>query len=128
MGRTMPILTSPPFQAQTQPKFPSSNRAYSSKPLVGAAMASGDIDLKCSQCGADFVFTASEHEFFNAKGYTNLPKRCRKCRADLNSRRARVDTTVTCSDCGLLTTVPFKPTQGKPVFCRGCFLKLRLPS
>ena len=29
---------------------------------------------------------------------------------------------VVCSTCGVETTVPFKPTQGRPVLCRGCFL------
>lgn len=27
----------------------------------------------------------------------------------------------TCSDCGKECDVPFKPTQGRPVFCRDCF-------
>ena len=27
-----------------------------------------------------------------------------------------------CSQCGRETTVPFKPTQGRPVYCRECFL------
>ena len=26
-----------------------------------------------------------------------------------------------CDDCNLSTTLPFKPTQGKPVYCRSCF-------
>jgi CxxC-x17-CxxC domain-containing protein len=29
----------------------------------------------------------------------------------------------TCTDCGHVTTVPFKPTAGKPVYCRTCFTK-----
>ena len=28
-----------------------------------------------------------------------------------------------CSDCGDECEVPFKPTQGKPVYCRSCFAK-----
>ncbi|RJQ13593.1 hypothetical protein C4553_02855 [Candidatus Parcubacteria bacterium] len=31
----------------------------------------------------------------------------------------------TCSNCGAETTVPFKPTQGRPVYCRDCFKKMR---
>ncbi|HEY4675443.1 MAG TPA: CxxC-x17-CxxC domain-containing protein [Candidatus Bathyarchaeia archaeon] len=30
---------------------------------------------------------------------------------------------VTCTDCGQATTVPFKPTAGKPVYCRTCYSK-----
>jgi len=32
-----------------------------------------------------------------------------------------VETVTTCSACGKATTVPFKPTQGRPVFCKECF-------
>ena len=27
---------------------------------------------------------------------------------------------ITCSDCGVETEVPFKPTEGRPVYCRDC--------
>ena len=37
------------------------------------------------------------------------------------NRRERVETTTNCSACGKETTVPFRPTQGRPVFCRECF-------
>lgn len=30
-----------------------------------------------------------------------------------------------CSDCGKECEVPFKPTEGKPVYCRDCFQKHR---
>ena len=30
---------------------------------------------------------------------------------------------VTCSDCGQETEVPFKPTEGRPVYCRECYQK-----
>ena len=29
-------------------------------------------------------------------------------------------TKVTCSDCGVETEVPFRPTEGRPVYCREC--------
>ena len=29
----------------------------------------------------------------------------------------------TCSDCGAECEVPFKPTEGKPVYCRECYRK-----
>ena len=29
-------------------------------------------------------------------------------------------TKVVCSDCGVETEVPFKPTEGRPVYCRDC--------
>ncbi|MBS3169318.1 DNA-directed RNA polymerase [Candidatus Woesearchaeota archaeon] len=29
----------------------------------------------------------------------------------------------TCSECGSECEVPFKPTEGKPVFCRDCYRK-----
>ncbi len=32
-----------------------------------------------------------------------------------------------CSDCGQPCQVPFKPTEGKPVYCRNCFQKHKKP-
>ena len=29
----------------------------------------------------------------------------------------------TCSECGNECEVPFKPTEGKPVYCKDCFAK-----
>ncbi|MCR4369424.1 MAG: hypothetical protein NUV67_05970 [archaeon] len=29
----------------------------------------------------------------------------------------------TCSDCGNETEVPFKPIEGRPVYCRDCYRK-----
>jgi CxxC-x17-CxxC domain-containing protein len=31
----------------------------------------------------------------------------------------------TCADCGQETEVPFKPTEGRPVYCKDCFSKHR---
>jgi len=28
-----------------------------------------------------------------------------------------------CSECNAQTKVPFKPTEGKPVYCRECYMK-----
>ena len=82
-----------------------------------------DRVLKCVDCGADFVFTAGEQFFFHDKQFKNDPKRCKQCKAKRASGNARVrtETRTTCSECGTETTVPFKPTQGRPVLCRSCF-------
>ena len=32
----------------------------------------------------------------------------------------------TCGDCGNECEVPFKPAEGRPVYCRGCYSK-RVP-
>ncbi len=34
---------------------------------------------------------------------------------------ARSEKKIRCSQCGKETTVPFKPPQGRPVYCRECF-------
>ena len=39
-----------------------------------------DKTLKCKDCGADFVFTAGEQEFYAEKGFENEPQRCKACR------------------------------------------------
>ena len=35
--------------------------------------------------------------------------------------------TIKCSECGKDAEVPFKPTEGRPVYCRDCFMKHRQP-
>lgn len=39
------------------------------------------------------------------------------------SRGPREMHDVTCSECGTQTQVPFKPTEGRPVFCKDCYMK-----
>lgn len=89
-----------------------------------------DKALKCVDCGEEFVFTSGEQLFYAEKGFRNEPKRCKNCK----SKRAnspgipspgRVVTTTVCSQCGKETTVPFKLTQGRPVYCRDCFQQRR---
>ena len=83
-----------------------------------------DRILKCSECGADFVFTAGEQQFFHDKNFRNEPKRCKACkgkRQGAPSGGGKTETSAVCSQCGRETTVPFKPTQGRPVYCRECF-------
>jgi CxxC-x17-CxxC domain-containing protein len=89
-----------------------------------------DKVLKCAECGAEFVFTAGEQLFFADRGFKNEPKRCKNCKSKRGQSaggqgRQRVETTTVCSQCGKETTVPFKPTQGRPVYCRECFQQRR---
>ncbi|MGA7158968.1 MAG: zinc-ribbon domain containing protein [Acidobacteriaceae bacterium] len=97
--------------------------------------------LKCSDCSNEFVFTAGEQIFFYDKQFKNDPKRCKLCkakRAGLGRSASatgatalpfsRTETRTMCSACGIETTVPFKPTQGRPVLCRSCFQMKRVPS
>ncbi len=96
--------------------------------------------LTCGDCGNEFIFTAGEQLFFFDKQFKNDPKRCKPCkakRATLSGRLpagpgavvlSRTETRTECSACGVETTVPFKPTQGRPVLCRQCFQnRLTLP-
>ena len=99
-----------------------------------------DRILVCADCGREFIFTAGEQLFFFDKQFRNDPKRCKPCK----SRRAaptaqtgsgpvpagisRTETRTVCSACSVETTVPFKPTQGRPVLCRQCFQKQGQPS
>lgn len=82
-----------------------------------------DRVLKCVDCGNEFVFTAGEQLFFHDKQFKNDPKRCKGCKAkrSRSSGGVRAETRTVCSECGNETTVPFKPTQGRPVLCRQCF-------
>jgi CxxC-x17-CxxC domain-containing protein len=89
-----------------------------------------DKSLKCVDCGGEFVFTAGEQLFFHDKQFKNDPKRCKQCKAKraAGAGGVRSETRTVCSECGTETTVPFRPTQGRPVLCRSCFQQRRLPA
>jgi CxxC-x17-CxxC domain-containing protein len=82
-----------------------------------------DRVLKCHDCGSEFIFTAGEQLFFRDKAFKNDPKHCKACKAKRvrGGSRVRPETRTNCSQCGEATTVPFKPTQNRPVLCRSCF-------
>ena len=93
-----------------------------------------DRSIKCVDCNEHFVWTSGEQAFFHDKGLKNEPKRCKPCKQAKNERlaaitaaqtsgiRQRVEVSVQCAQCGQQTTVPFYPSQGRPVYCRSCFL------
>ncbi|MGO9647672.1 MAG: zinc-ribbon domain containing protein [Terriglobales bacterium] len=89
-----------------------------------------DKVLKCIDCDSDFVFSVGEQLFYRDKQFRNEPKRCKSCKTRRVSvlqaspperKSPRIETPATCSQCGKSTTVPFRPTQGRPVLCRDCF-------
>ncbi|MGB7624419.1 MAG: zinc-ribbon domain containing protein [Terriglobia bacterium] len=88
-----------------------------------------DRTLVCVECHQEFVFTAGEQLFYHDKNFKNEPKRCKTCKAKRanigGTSGSRVETQTVCSQCGRQTTVPFKPTQGRPVYCRECFQQRR---
>ena len=53
-----------------------------------------DKTLVCKDCGAEFVFTAGEQEFYAEKGFQNEPTR---------------------------TKIPFVPKNDRPIYCSACF-------
>lgn len=100
-----------------------------------------DKTLKCVDCGADFVFTTGEQEFYASQGFTSEPRRCPGCRANRkrdktgaapegvkapqstveNPRPPRRMFSAVCAECGKETQVPFQPTSGRPVYCSDCY-------
>ncbi len=90
-----------------------------------------DERLTCTDCGAEFVFTSGEQEFFASKGFQNKPNRCPDCRTARKASRGqgggrgyggtREMYSVTCTNCGQPAEVPFQPRGDKPVYCKDCF-------
>jgi CxxC-x17-CxxC domain-containing protein len=112
-----------------------------------------DKNLTCADCGQEFVFTASEQDFYAQRGFTE-PRRCASCRA--SRKAARNADTGGGSSYGSYgagggysaggvgggggyggggggyrdrgpreAQVPFRPTSGKPVYCSDCFRSIR---
>jgi CxxC-x17-CxxC domain-containing protein len=109
-----------------------------------------DKTITCRDCGQPFVWTASEQDFYQSRGFENQPVRCRDCRNRRKSERAggqggsstystgysngggqsssrgtREMFPAVCDECGKQTQVPFQPTSGKPVYCSDCFERRR---
>ncbi len=93
-------------------------------------MSFQDKVLTCRDCGKEFLFSAGEQAFYAEKGFQNEPTRCRNCRATRKGASGTVSPDggaprslypAVCSECGKETQVPFRPTAGKPVYCRECF-------
>ncbi len=107
-----------------------------------------DKSLTCRDCTNNFLFTAGEQDFFQQKGLKNEPSRCPECRIKRRQLAATGGTPVVgekvivleetpvsshvkevsaivCAECGVETTVPFRPRLSKPVYCSNCFNRQR---
>ena len=112
-----------------------------------------DRTITCADCGQEFVFTASEQQFYADRGFSD-PRRCPSCRQARKAARGsgggdyagtgggyssyggdsggyrergpREMFEATCSNCGKTASVPFRPTSGKPVYCDDCFSRRRM--
>jgi CxxC-x17-CxxC domain-containing protein len=89
-----------------------------------------DKVLVCRECSKEFLFSAGEQAFYAEKGFQHQPSRCKDCRGSRRSAGSARATpgerelfSAVCSACGKETQVPFKPTAGKPVYCRDCYAK-----
>lgn len=95
-----------------------------------------DTPIQCIDCSQDFIWTVGEQVFFRDKGLQNPPKRCKPCKQAKTERieaviaaqqagvKQKIEVSVNCAKCNSLTTVPFYPSQGRPVFCRSCFIAM----
>jgi CxxC-x17-CxxC domain-containing protein len=95
-----------------------------------------DTPIACMDCSDEFIWTAGEQQFFHDKQLLNPPKRCKKCKkaktrrleaielSKVTGKRTRFEVKAQCAMCSTVTTVPFYPSQRRPVYCRSCFLKI----
>jgi len=109
---------------------------FSSSAAVAQQTELEDRLIPCIDCGKEFLWSAGEQAFFRDKRLENPPKRCKDCKKAKNERleavaaahksgiRQRIEVRVKCAKCGEPTSVPFYPSQGRPVYCRSCFLEL----
>jgi CxxC-x17-CxxC domain-containing protein len=103
-----------------------------------------DKSINCVECNQPFVWSASEQETYQQRGFLNEPKRCAPCRAARKDRvgggmprggfgggygggrsgggsRGGERFTAVCADCGREAQLPFKPRGDRPVYCSDCF-------
>ena len=93
-----------------------------------------DKTLTCRDCGAEFVWSAGEQEFFAQKGFDKPPTRCPECRKKRRTERdggngkpagsanngPKEMHDIICSNCGKEGQVPFEPRSAS-VLCADCF-------
>ena len=86
-----------------------------------------DKTLVCKECGAEFVFSAGEQEFYASRGFQNEPQRCKACRDKKKeaSKAPREMHTAICAKCGKEAKIPFQPTNDRPVYCSECFAAMK---
>lgn len=89
--------------------------------------------LECVDCGESFAHSAEDQAYYAERGFSHEPKRCRPCRQKRKAsrgrgpggggddRQPRESHDVVCAECGAPTTVPFKPAEDRPVYCRDCY-------
>lgn len=104
-------------------------------------MYASDKTLVCQDCNQEFVFSASEQQFYADRQFSE-PRRCPSCRAARKAQRGdfggggggggrgyssgpREMFSATCSSCGREAQVPFRPSGTKPVYCSDCFTSRR---
>lgn len=102
-----------------------------------AEMEFSDLPILCIDCNHDFTWTAGEQVFFREKNLLNPPKRCKDCKKAKNRRLEaielsqatgqphKIEVRASCARCHEITTVPFYPSQGRPVYCRQCFIEIK---
>lgn len=87
-----------------------------------------DKTIVCKDCGAEFIFTAGEQEFYAEHGLDKEPVHCKRCRSRRKSgfqpRVKRVLYEIVCSKCGEVESIPFEPRHDRPVFCNECYRKM----
>ena len=105
--------------------------------VVGSAPTIRDKPIRCIDCLEDFLWTEGEQTFYRDKGLENPPKRCKPCkkaktkrldaieRAKVLGKKHVIEMKAECAKCNQTTTIPFYPSQGKPVYCRACFLEIK---
>ncbi len=96
-----------------------------------------DSPILCIDCAQEFIWTAGEQLFFREKNLLNPPKRCKDCKKAKNRRLEaielanttgqphKIEVRASCAKCHEITTVPFYPSQGRPVYCRQCFIDIK---
>lgn len=112
-----------------------------------------DRTITCADCGTDFAFRENEQAFYAERNMSE-PKRCKPCRDQRKAQRGeggghggggrgfgggggrggggrggeRQRYSIVCQQCGKEDTVPFKPSDGRPVLCSSCFSASRASS
>ena len=77
-----------------------------------------DKQLQCKNCGKTFILSAEKQRFYSERGFINESRLCDECKQARYGQRPMF--AAVCAKCGKEIYVPFKPLEGRPIYCQNC--------
>ncbi|MFA7309194.1 MAG: zinc-ribbon domain containing protein [Patescibacteria group bacterium] len=85
-----------------------------------------DKPLECQDCGTTFIWDVAEQAYYKKKGFKEVPRRCRACRAKKKIEQEiekSKEKELTCLVCGKTGTTSTEVSPDEEAMCLDCYVK-----